>query len=358
MIAARFTQRFCGFELQVDFASPGPVLGVFGRSGSGKTTLLHCLAGLLRPPGAEIAVGGATLASARRQLPPERRGLALVPQQALLFPHLSVRGNLTHAPGSAAELQTQRGRQITEVLRLGPLLQRRVATLSGGERQRVALGRALLARPRMLLLDEPAASLDAELQREVLALLQQARDELRLSMLFVTHRPADLLALADDCIVLDGGRLIAQGPPLRLLAAPAAGGLADLQGLDNLLRLPVAWHDESLGVTAVDLGLGALLRVPWDTAPIGSRVVIGIRAEDVILCRQTPAATSARNALAGLVAALDAVGREVLVTVRVGATMLRVRITAGAARELQLQPGGDVVLLIKSTACHRLGDAG
>lgn len=358
MIEARIEQRFPGFALAVDFASTGPVLGVFGRSGSGKTTLLHCLAGLLRPAAARIVVDGVVLADGRRQRPPEQRRLALVPQHALLFPHLSTRANLTFAPGAEAELQSPRGQRIVEVLRLGGLLGRRVATLSGGERQRIALGRALLARPRLLLLDEPAASLDVELQREVLALLQQSRQELGVAMLFVTHRPADLLTLADDCIVLEQGAVVGQGPPLVVLASARQGGLTSLVGVDNLLRLPLLRDDVTAGTSWLDLG-GQALCVPWCGGLPGRPIDIGLYAQDVILCKQAPSATSARNALTCRVTALSSIGREVLVTVMAGATPLCVRITSGAATELGLDVGESVVALIKTTACHLLAvDAG
>jgi molybdate transport system ATP-binding protein len=280
--------------------------------------------------------------------------LALVPQQALLFPHLSTRANLTFAPGAAAELASPRGRRIVEVLRLEGLLARRAATLSGGERQRIALGRALLARPRLLLLDEPAASLDAELQREVLALLAQSKQELGVAMLFVTHRPAELLALADDCIVLEHGAVVEQGAPIDVLAKAAPRGLGSLVGVDNLLRLPLQRDDAACGTSWLDLGAGQSLCVPWCGGAPGRSIDIGLYAQDVILCKQAPSATSARNALPCHVTALSSIGREVLVTVLAGAQELRVRITAGAAVELGLGVGEAVVALIKTTACHRL----
>ncbi len=356
VIQARIEQRLGGFTLDVDFASNGPVLGVFGRSGSGKTTLLHALAGLSKPKRCEVSVNGDVLAErpGGGWVPPERRGLAIVPQDPLLVPHLSTRGNLTFAPGAEAELEGSRGARVLDVLRLGPLLDRSPSTLSGGERQRVALGRAWLSRPRMLLLDEPAAALDAELAREVLALLLEAKRELDVPMLFVTHRAPELIALADDCLVLEEGRVVAQGAPLEVLAKPRAVGVAKLVGVDNLLRLSVLSHDEAGGVTLLDLGAGQALASPLCDAAVGASLDVGVQAEDILLCTTAPSATSARNVLRGSIAAADAIGHEVLISMRVGAEVLRVRVTPGAVRELGLEVGREVYALVKTTACHHL----
>ena len=213
--------HFPDFALELDFATAGPVLGVSGPSGSGKTTLLHAIAGLLRPQEARIAVQGETVCEQPRGawLPPERRRLALVTQDPLLFPHRSVRGNLTFAPGARERLEGDYGEMVLEVLRIRPLLERGVGNLSGGERQRVTLGRALLADPQLLLLDEPTSALDAELAQEVLGLLLQIKRDLEVPMIFATHRTSELLTLTDDCLVLDAGRAVAQGPPAETLDA-------------------------------------------------------------------------------------------------------------------------------------------
>lgn len=351
MIEARVRQAFGGFELDVDFRSAGPVLGVFGRSGSGKSTLLHALAGLLRPRGARVVVAGHDLSSA----PIERRRLALVPQEPLVFPHLSARSNLTYAPGAAARLASAEGRRVLDVLRLAPLLERDPRTLSGGEKQRLAIGRALLSGPRLVLLDEPTASLDAELSREVLELLQRVARELRTAMLFVTHRAGELLALADDCLVLDAGRAVAQGPPLDVLARPRALGLASLVGVDNLLALDVRHHDPEGGVTLLELGEGLELAVPLCDVAAGRSARVGLYADEVILCLERPRGISARNALPCRVLTLDRVGHEVLVRVRAGSTELLARVTPAAERELGLAPGQALVAVVKTSACHLLG---
>jgi molybdate transport system ATP-binding protein len=288
-------------------------------------------------------------------LPPERRRIGLVTQDPLLFPNHDVRGNLAYAPGAAARLESDAGARIVGVLRLAPLLARGVAGLSGGEQQRVALGRALLADPALVLLDEPTSALDATLAREVLALLLQVKRELCVPMVFVTHRAGELLALADDCIVLDTGRVVAQGPPVRVLERPRAIGVANLVGVDNLLRLRVLRHDEAGGVTLLDLGGGAALAAPLCEAEPGGEVSVGVYADEVMLCRERPSGLSARNALPGEVCELRAVGHEVLVELALGPVQLRARVTPAAARELALAPGTPAVAVIKTSAVHLLG---
>jgi molybdate transport system ATP-binding protein len=357
MLEARVRQRFRDFALDVDFATGGPLLGVFGASGSGKTTLLRALAGLSRPQQARIVVRGRELGMrpGGRWLAPEQRRLALVTQDPLLFPHRSVRGNLGFAPGAGARLASEAGRRILDVLRIAPLLERGVANLSGGERQRVALARALLSGPELLLLDEPTSALDAELSRDVLGLLLRVKRELGVPMVFVTHRAAELLALVDDCVVLEAGRLLAQGPPVEVLKRPRALGVASLVGVDNLLRLPVVRHDEAGGVTMLGLGPALGLAVPLCEAAPGEPVDVGFYADEVLLCLERPAGLSARNALPCAVARLDVLGHEVLAALRVADRILLARLTPAAAHELRLAPGSRAVAVIKSSAIHRLG---
>ena len=350
--------RFRGFALDVELATAGPALGVFGASASGKTTLLHALAGLLRPHHARIVLHGRELCvrPGGPWLPPERRRLALVTQDPLLFPHRSVRGNLAFAPGAARRLDGEAGRRVLEVLRIGPLLGRGVAHLSGGERQRVALARALLADPELLLLDEPTSALDAELSRDVLGLLLQVKRELGVPMVFVTHRAPELLALADDCAVLEAGRLVAHGPPVEVLRRPRALGVAHLTGIDNLLRLPVLEHDEDGGVTLLDLGSGLRLAAPLVRAAPGSRVDVGFYADEILLCLEPPAGLSARNALPCEVRGIERLGHEVLAELRLGDALLRARVTPAAARELGLAPGTRAVAVVKTSSIHHLGE--
>ncbi|MEZ5333248.1 MAG: molybdenum ABC transporter ATP-binding protein [Thermoanaerobaculia bacterium] len=356
-LEARVHQIFRDLTLDLDVATNGPVLGVFGASGSGKTTFVHAVAGLLEPRAGRIAVEGRLLGErpGGRWLRPERRGLALVTQDPLLFPHRSVRGNLVFAPGAGERLAREEGRRIVDVLRLAPLLDRRVDGLSGGERQRVALGRALLAGPRLLLLDEPTSALDAELSRDVLGLLLRVKEELAVPMVFVTHRAPELLAIADDCIVLQAGRVVAHGAPVEVLRRPSALGIAQLVGVDNLLRLPVVEHDAEGGVTRLGLGGGLFLAAPYREAPAGTDLDVGVYADDILLFLHRPTGLSARNVLPGRIRTLDPVGREVLVALDVADSVLRIRITPAAATELELAVGREVWAVVKTAAVHHLG---
>lgn len=351
------THTYKGFRLEVAVETAATVLGVFGPSGSGKSTLLHAMAGLLRAEDEELTLGGEWLCSAAagQRTPPEKRGFALVTQEASLFPLLSVERNLTYAPGAAALLASPRGRKIVDMLRIAPLLAREVTRLSGGEKQRVALARALLADPRLLLLDEPTNALDSESARDVLALLVAVKRELGTPMVFVTHRGGELLALAEDCIVLANGSVIAQGPPLGVLSRPRVLGVAHLAGVDNLLSLPVARHDEGAGVTVLALGSGQELAAPLHPLAVGETASVGFYADDVLLCLDRPAGVSARNALAAEVRRIDSVARDVLLELAVGDVSVRARLTPGAADELELAAGKRVVALIKTAAIHWLG---
>jgi molybdate transport system ATP-binding protein len=358
-IAAQVRHRVGAFALDVAFESDGPILGVFGASASGKTTLLRALAGLVHPELAEIRVGERLLCRRPGGIdePPERRRLALVTQDPLLFPLRSVRDNLAWAPGAEGRLAGAQGAKILSVLRIGSLLDRGVRNLSGGEKQRVALARALLADPQLLLLDEPTSALDSELAREVLSLLRDVKREFGTPMVFVTHKAAELFALADDCLVLERGRVVVQGPPLAVLQRPRAFGVSSLSGIDNLLRLRVRRHDAVAGVTLLEIGDGETLAVPLSDAPPGSVESVGFYADEVLLCLERPRGLSARNVLAARVERLDAIEHEVLVTLAVGGERLLARLTPAAVRELALREGSEAIAIIKTSAIHRLSSA-
>ena len=213
-----------GFTLEVDAVLGGRVTALFGASGAGKTTLLEIVAGLRRPAAGRVCVGDRVLTdvAARVAVPPARRAVGYVPQDGALFPHLSVRENLRYGMKSTKEGGQTAGLgygHVLEVLEIGALEQRAIRTLSGGEKQRVALGRALLAAPRLLLLDEPLAGLDAPLKERLLSCLVRVRDEFGVPMLCVTHAPDEVMALCDDALVLAAGKVIRRGAPADLFVA-------------------------------------------------------------------------------------------------------------------------------------------
>jgi molybdate transport system ATP-binding protein len=346
------------FALEVDFRTTHRVTGIFGVSGSGKTTLLETVAGLRRGARGRIAFGGTEwLDSARRlRLPPERRGVGYVPQDSLLFPHLDVLGNLRAGHGRAlagghdfhAALEN-----VVRVLDLAPLLRRPVTTLSGGERQRVALGRALCSGPRLLLLDEPMASLDAALRRKVLPFLQRVQAEFAVPILLVSHDPVEVQALCEDLIVLRDGQVIARGEPRAVLTRPAVFPLAEGEGFENVL--PAVVVDTRDGTTEVRLGAaggGPFLTVPRSALAPGSPLLLSVPADEIVLALEHPAGLSARNAVAARVESVQAVGATRLVTARVSddAPPLVVEVTADARAELHVVVGTELFLLIKTTA--------
>jgi molybdate transport system ATP-binding protein len=346
------------FALAVDFHTTHRVTGIFGVSGSGKTTLLETIAGLRRGARGRIALGDAVwMDSARRiSLPPERRGVGYVPQDSLLFPHLDVLGNLRAGRGRAiagghgfdAVLDN-----VVRVLDLAPLLRRAVTTLSGGERQRVALGRALCSGPRLLLLDEPMASLDAALRRKVLPFLQRVQAEFAVPILLVSHDPVEVQALCEDLVVLREGEVIARGEPRSVLTRPAVFPLAEGQGFENVLpAVVVAARDGTSEVRLGADGAGPALTVPRSALPPGSTLLLSVPADEIVLALEHPAGLSARNAVPATVESVQSVGPSRLVTARVspGAPPLVVEVTADARAELHLREGTELFLLIKTTA--------
>lgn len=226
MLEVRAKCRLGAFRLDVELAAPtGGIVALFGRSGAGKTSLVNMLAGLLRPTEGRIALNDTVLfdSAAGIDLPPERRRLGYVFQEGRLFPHLDVRGNLLYgfrrAPAAERAIRLE---QIVELLGIGPLLRRRPASLSGGEKQRVAIGRALLANPRLLLMDEPLASLDATRKAEILPFIERLRDELRLPIVYVSHDMSEIVRLADTIVLLADGRVTAIGSAEQVLGRQGA----------------------------------------------------------------------------------------------------------------------------------------
>jgi molybdate transport system ATP-binding protein len=335
------------FPLRVEAALAGRVTAILGPSGSGKTSLLEAVAGLRRKTRGRIALDGEALLddSRRVNLAPERRRVGYVPQDAGLFPHLSALGNVRFgARGDGARVST-----AIDTLGIGPLLGRFPASLSGGERQRVALARALATDPRVLLLDEPLASLDVELKERILPYLLRVREEWRVPMLYVTHNVGEALTLADQVLVLRDGAVEASGAPRQILSSPAMAREAS-SGIENLFGVRVLSHDREAGVTRLQVDGGPGVSVPFSPSRLeGSDGTVAIRAEDVLVAVVPIRGLSARNVYEGRVAHIDVTGTDVLVRVElVAGPAWLARLTPAAVRDLALAEGTPVWIAVKS----------
>jgi molybdate transport system ATP-binding protein len=355
MLAVQLSKRRGEFVLDVEFSAPTPgITALFGRSGCGKSTAIALIAGLLSPDSGRVQIDDDVLVdSARRiEVAAHERRVGVVFQDARLFPHLRVRANLEYG-------RTRSGRNVPQPVRfddvvallgLEPLLVRRPHELSGGEKQRVALGRALLAQPRLLLLDEPLASLDAARREDVLPYLERLRDSFSIPMVYVSHQFDEVLRLASRVVLLDAGRTVAEGdvstvsrhPALRAIVGPEAVG-AVVSGVVERL--------EPSGLVQLRIG-DALLAVELDGAVVGQRIQIQVLARDVIIATEPPRALSVRNVVSARVVSITPdVGRAVLVELDVGRTAtLLARITARASDELALARDMQAWVLIKAVS--------
>ena len=346
------------FSLDVDAGFGPGITALFGPSGSGKTITLQCLAGVRRPDDGEIVLSGRTLYSraAGVFLPPERRQVAIVFQGGALFPHMDVAGNIEYGwrltPRERRRVDVD---DVVELLGLGPLMDRSPAELSGGETQRVALARALAMSPELLLLDEPLASLDARLRGVTLSYLRRIHRDLGIPMVYVSHSISEVIALADQALVLLAGRAVAFGRPSRVLLEPALGGLVEGEAIENLLEGAVVEPGGGGAPGRVRVGDAELVTGPTGREP-GTPVMVAIGAGEIILACERPSKLSARNILPGVVVDLAPGQDRVLATVDVGARLL-VDLSPEAVRELGLQRSTDVYLVCKSSSISVLDAA-
>jgi molybdate transport system ATP-binding protein len=347
-------KRQGGFLVDAAFVSPDVgVTALFGRSGAGKTSVVNMAAGLVRPDEGRIVVNGRVLFDGGRgiHVPPEKRRIGYIFQDGRLFPHLTVAANLTYG----MQLTPRAERRVTldavvELLGIGHLLGRRPARLSGGEKQRVAIGRALLTSPALLLMDEPLASLDRGRKAEVLPFLSRLVGELSVPILYVSHSLGEILNLADTMVLMDEGRVAAAGPVEALMSRPDLQRLAGGEGPGTVVATTVAAHEDGMS----RLGFpGGFLWVPKIRAAVGSRVRVRIAARSVAIALEPPHHTSFQNVLPGRVAAVTGRPGEMAdVRVEVGFPLLA-RITPRALRSLDLTPGKPVYAMVKSAAVSR-----
>ena len=338
------------FALDAQFQAPTPgVTALFGRSGCGKSTLVNVLAGLL-PARGRIALGDEVwLDSARGiDVPAERRRIGYVFQDSRLFPHYTVRGNLLY--GAPRTTPLHGFDDVVELLGLGPMLARRPRSLSGGERQRVALGRALLSQPRLLLLDEPLASLDVSRREEVLPYLERLRDAFAIPMVFVSHQFDEVLRLATQLAVLDQGRVVAMGDLSQVSLAPALRDIVGVDAVGAVVEGRVHKVDAAQGLSSVIIGAESRLFVTATALVPGQRVRLQLLARDLILAVEEPRGLSVRNQLRGTIRSVIKDDGARLIEVDIGGATLLARVSAAATSELQLAPGREVWALVKAVS--------
>jgi len=348
--------RLAAFELDIHFRSGRGLTALFGRSGAGKTSIVNAIAGLIRPERGRIVVDKAVLLDTERGIraPTHRRRVGYVFQEGRLFPHLTVRQNLLFgrwfASGGAPSAHLD---DVVELLGIGPLLNRRPGRLSGGEKQRVAIGRALLARPRLLLMDEPLASLDARRKDEILPYLERLRDQAGVPIVYVSHSVAEVTRLATTIVVISEGRVRAVGPVQAVMGRADLYPLAGRFEAGAVLAVHVVAHDPRWRLTELAGSFGKLV-VPRLDVPIGTALRVRIRARDVILAVTPPAGISALNVLAGEVEKLVPIEEGALeVQLRIGNERLLARVTRRSGEALGLAPGRRVFAVIKTVAIDR-----
>jgi molybdate transport system ATP-binding protein len=352
--------RAGGFVLDVDFTAPASgFTGVFGPSGSGKTTLLRCVAGLERVPGGLLEVAGETWQDDTRGcfLPPHRRRAGFVFQEAGLFPHLSVRRNLEYGWRRTPAWERRVAfDDAVEWLGLGPLLTRPPAALSGGERQRVAVARALLTSPRLLLMDEPLAALDAAARDEILPYLERLHASLAIPVLYVSHSATELLRLADHLLLLAAGRLRAAGPAAEVSTRLELLPWGPEAELGVVVEAVVAGHDDVFDLTYLDFAGGRLSLPRHAAVAPGSRQRVRVLARDVSLALARPERTSVLNIFPARIVEIGATGEgggqapQPLVKLDAGGAALLAQITRKSLAALELRPGLPVYAVIKGVA--------
>ena len=349
-IQTRFLLERPGFTLDVDLDLPARgVTALFGPSGSGKTTLLRCLAGLERAPRAFLSVGGEIWQDDTRWLPTHQRPLGYVFQDASLFAHLTVLGNLRYGMRRTGEAPRVSLEHAIELLGIGHLLERRPERLSGGELQRVAIARARALSPRLLLMDEPLAALDLKRKQEILPYLERLQGELDIPMIYVSHSIDEVARLADHLVLLDGGQVTASGATAALMTQLDLS-LAHGDSAGAVVKATLSGHEPADHLSLATF-CGGCLSVPQQPLAVGQPLRIRVQARDVSLTLERQHGTSILNILPAIVTALSPDGPgQVMVALDVGGCALLGRITARSAQALALEPGLALYAQIKGVA--------
>ncbi|WGW04768.1 molybdenum ABC transporter ATP-binding protein [Tropicibacter oceani] len=342
--------QFPGLALDVDFQAPAGLTVLFGRSGSGKTTIVNAVAGLLRPDAGRIVVADHVLLDTQRGLclPPSRRRLGYIFQEGRLFPHMTVRQNLSYGRWFSPDRGAVHPDHVIELLGIGALLDRRPGALSGGEKQRVAIGRALLANPALILADEPLAALDEARKAEILPYFERLRDEAVVPILYVSHAPAEVARLATSVVALQDGRVARQGLAADVLGDPSILP-AGVRGAGAILEARVVAHHDD-GLSELDAG-GQRLHLPRVARAVGETLRVRIPAQEVILARSRPEGLSALNIIPGRIEAIrEGGGPGAIVSLSTPAGTVLARITRRSAQALGLAEGVECFAVLKTVA--------
>jgi molybdate transport system ATP-binding protein len=372
--------RDCGFRMEAEFNIPSGVMILFGPSGAGKSTLLRCIAGIYSPDEGRVSVGDRVFYDSERHIniEPAKRRIAFVFQELALFPHLTVEENTCYGLRRLSrDEREKRTGKILESFLIAHLRRRKPSEISGGERQRVALARSLVTEPCALLLDEPLSSLDATVKVGILNDLRAWNAEREIPVLYVTHDREEAMALGERMMLLEHGRVTAQGEPVEVLDLPCRESVARLSGFENILDAEIiAVHESGGSMTCrpiarvsttpfpggvADAGNNVIgtretvtLEIPFSRVPPGDSVRIAIRAGDIMLATVRPEKISARNILAGRVAEISRVGTRVTVAVDCSGVKFLAHVTARAVESLEIRTGCPVWLVVKSHSCHIL----
>jgi molybdate transport system ATP-binding protein len=355
MLSVDIKRELGDFRLAASFEAGEGVTALFGRSGAGKTSVINAIAGILRPDRGRIAINGETVFDSGLgiDVPTPKRRVGYVFQEGRLFPHLSVRQNLAYAGLFSRGMPAAEFARVVELLGLRELLERSPGNLSGGEKQRVAIGRALLSNPRLLLLDEPLASLDAHRKSEVLQYIELIRDEVQVPIVYVSHAVEEVVRIADTVVLMSAGGVLAVGPAEDVMGRPdLRPGEGTFEG-GAVIEARVIEQDMEQDLATLAFDGGTLTATNVD-ALIGERVRVRIRARDVSIALERPHRISIQNVLEGTVAEIDAGANGIAdVTIAVGGATLRSRVTRRAAQQLGLATGLTVFALVKAVSLSR-----
>lgn len=353
-LAVSLRHKFDGFSMAVDFEAPAGITVLFGRSGAGKTTIINAVAGLVKPDQGRVVADDWVLFDTKqgRWTPPHQRRLGYIFQDARLFPHLTVQQNLNYGRWFAPKSELREDfAKIVEMLGIGPLLGRKPTALSGGEKQRVAIGRALLACPKIILADEPLAALDEQRKAEILPYFERIRDEVSVPILYVSHSASEVARIATSVVALDAGRIARQGPAADVLSDPTVTPIG-VRSAGAMLEARVKEH-HSDGLTTLDAE-GSSLLIPQVNHPPGTPLRIWIEAQDVMLATQRPEGISALNVLEVSVREVRiGAGPGAMVQVSFGNALILARVTRRSAAALDLQPGRKIFAVLKAVSVAR-----